>query len=78
MMQIYRPTESEKIKGRNHFYAQLVREGLAYQKPENRMDKAPVGLDMGPSTIAVVVVKEESRESKREIRRLPKLTLLDS
>jgi hypothetical protein len=78
MMQIYRPTENEKIRGRNHFYAPLVCEGLAYQKPENRMDKAPVGLDMGPSTIAVVVVKEESRESKREIRRLPKLTLLDS
>jgi hypothetical protein len=76
MMQIYRPTESEKVRGRNHFYAQLVCEGLAYQKPENRMDKAPVGLDMGPSTIAVV--KEESKESKREIIHLPKLTLLDS
>ena len=43
-----------KIRGRNRFYAQLVNEGLPYQKPQNPIGNAIVGLDIGPSTIAFV------------------------
>ena len=52
-----------KIKGRNRFYAQLVCEGKPYQKSKNKIGSGPVGLDLGPSTIAVV--------SERDVRLLP-------
>jgi transposase len=42
-----------EIAGRNRFYAQLVCEGEPYQKPKNRIGDGVVGLDIGPSTIAV-------------------------
>ncbi|MBC8449618.1 MAG: transposase [Chloroflexi bacterium] len=42
------------IKGRNRFYVQLVNEGFPYQKPKNKLGQGDVGLDIGPSTIAVV------------------------
>lgn len=40
--------------GKQRYYAQLVCEGLPYQKPANTVGRAIVGLDLGPSTIAVV------------------------
>ncbi|CAB1129506.1 protein of unknown function [Candidatus Hydrogenisulfobacillus filiaventi] len=43
-----------KLGGRDRFYAQLVCEGVPYQKPCHRIGEGAVGLDIGPSTIAVV------------------------
>lgn len=43
-----------KLRGRDRFYAQLVCEGAPYRKPYHRVGDAEVGLDIGPSTIAVV------------------------
>jgi len=43
-----------KIRGRNRFFAQLINEGYAYQKPQNPIGNDLVGLDIGPSTIAFV------------------------
>jgi putative transposase len=42
------------IRGKERFYAQLVNEGLPYKKPEHTAQSGTVGLDLGPSTIAVV------------------------
>ncbi len=43
-----------KLGGRDRFYAQLVCEGVPYRKPRHRIGEGEVGLDIGPSTIAVV------------------------
>jgi len=43
-----------KYNGSNLFYAQLVCEGKAFQKPKNKVGKGDIGLDIGPSTIAIV------------------------
>lgn len=43
-----------KLNGKNRFYAQLVCEGFPYQKPLNCFGGETVGLDLGPSTIAIV------------------------
>lgn len=42
------------IRGRERWYAQLVQEGKALLKAKNRLGQSLVGLDIGPSTIAVV------------------------
>ena len=39
---------------RNRFYAQLVCQGVPFQKPQHQLGSGIVGLDLGPSTIAVV------------------------
>jgi putative transposase len=43
-----------KLGLRNRFYAQLVCEGMPYRKPQHELGTGIVGLDLGPSTIAVV------------------------
>ena len=43
-----------KLGERNRFYAQLVCQGTPYQKPHHQVGSGVVGLDLGPSTIAVV------------------------
>jgi hypothetical protein len=43
-----------KISGRNRFYAQLVCQGKPFIKPKNRLGVGDVGIDIGPSTIALV------------------------
>ena len=43
-----------KLGERNRFYAQLVCEGTPYQKPQHHLGSGIVGLDLGPSAIAVV------------------------
>jgi len=43
-----------KLGLRNRFYAQLVCEGTPYRKPQHVLGTGVVGLDLGPSTIAVV------------------------
>lgn len=43
-----------KLNGHNRFYAQLVCEGKPYHKPKHALGTGKVGLDIGPSTIAIV------------------------
>lgn len=43
-----------KMGGRDRFYAQLVCEGVPYRKPCPLIGEGEVGLDIGPSTVAVV------------------------
>ena len=43
-----------KLGERNRFYAQLVCRGTPYQKPQHQMGSGIVGLDLGPSALAVV------------------------
>lgn len=41
-------------KGKTFYYAQLVCEGKPFLKPKNLIGQGTVGLDIGPSTIAIV------------------------
>ena len=67
-----------RVHLRTRWYVQLVCEGQPYRKPKNHIGKGVVGLDLGPSTVAVVSAKEavlqpfcpEVIEPQREIRRL--------
>jgi transposase len=43
-----------KLSGKNRFYAQLICEGKPFIKPKNKLGHGNVGLDLGPSTIAIV------------------------
>ena len=43
-----------KLGERNRFSAQLVCQGTPYQKPQHQLGSGIVGLDLGPSAIAVV------------------------
>jgi putative transposase len=43
-----------KLHGKVYFYVQLVLEGKPYRKAENTIGTGNVGLDLGPSTLAVV------------------------
>jgi putative transposase len=51
-----------KVGARNRFCAQLICEGKPYQKPEHTLGDGVVGLDLGPSTIAVVSEREARLE----------------
>ncbi|QCJ41143.1 transposase [Bacillus sp. S3] len=50
----------KEVKGKNRFYVQLILEGFPYRKYE--LGKEEIGLDIGPSTIAIV------GESKAELK----------
>lgn len=52
-----------EIFGRKRFFAQLVCEGLPYRKPKNVVTDGVVGLDIGPSTVAIV--SDEQADLKR-------------
>ncbi len=43
-----------KVGMKNRFWAQLICEGTPYQKAEHSLGQGSVGLDLGPSTIAMV------------------------
>jgi transposase len=43
-----------RINSKTLYYAQLIGEGKPFQKPKNQLGKGTVGLDIGPSTIAIV------------------------
>ncbi len=43
-----------KLSGHNRFSVQLVCQGFPYQKPEHPVERGVVGLDIGPSTLAIV------------------------
>jgi len=42
-----------KLNGKNRFYGQLISEGQPFQKERNPVGKGLVGLDIGPTTIAI-------------------------
>ena len=52
-----------KLNGRHRFYVQLVCEGRPFRKSKHAMGRGVVGLDLGPSTIAIV--SEESATLER-------------
>ena len=54
-----------KLKGKNRFYAQLVNEGTPYHKSKNVVGKGRVGIDIGPSTIAIAAPDVEHAELKQ-------------
>ncbi len=43
-----------KINSKSRFYVQLILEGKPYQDPEKEIGKEELGVDVGPSTYAVV------------------------
>src|SRR5713101_3937976 len=47
-----------KLGERNRFSAQLLCEGVPYLKPQHRLGRGVVGLDLGPAAIAVVAEAE--------------------
>jgi len=51
-----------EVRSRTRYYAQLVCEGLPYRNPEHTIGTETVGLDIGPSTIAVVGETQASLE----------------
>jgi transposase len=66
------------IHGKDRYYAQLVCEGVPYQKPDHAIGHETLGLDIGPSTIAMVgdtqaqltMFAEEVARDHKNIRRL--------
>jgi len=66
------------IHGKDRYYAQLVCEGVPYQKPKHAIGNETIGLDIGPSTIAIVgdtqaeltMFAEEVARDHQKIRRL--------
>ncbi|MCL1470692.1 zinc ribbon domain-containing protein [Argonema antarcticum] len=67
-----------RINSKTFYYAQLVCEGKPFQKPKNQIGQGTVGLDIGPSTIALVgdesakltLFASELKFAEKEIRRL--------
>jgi len=53
-----------KLNGKDRFYVQLVCEGVPYQKPRNTIGQGLVGIDIGPSTIAMVAPTIQHAELK--------------
>ncbi|HEY5156858.1 MAG TPA: hypothetical protein VII93_02705 [Anaerolineales bacterium] len=51
-----------KLNQRTRFYAQLICEGQPYQKEKNQPGQGVVGLDIGPSTIAIVSQRSATLE----------------
>lgn len=43
------------------YYAQLILQGVSYQKPKHQAGTAIIGLDLGPSTIAIVSHEGDAR-----------------
>jgi hypothetical protein len=66
------------IRGNPLFYAQLICEGIPFVKEKNEVKHGKIGIDIGPSTIAIVGDKNarldlfcrELDDKQREIRKL--------
>jgi transposase len=66
------------IRGRERYYAQLICEGVPYQKPDRVIGNEDIGTDLGPSTVAIVgdtkaslhLLAEGTVRNHRKIRRL--------
>jgi putative transposase len=67
-----------KLNGRNRFYAQLICLGHPFYKEKNKLGQGVVGLDIGPSNLAVVSETtavlvpfcDELQSRQKDIRRL--------
>ncbi|MFB2895924.1 hypothetical protein ACE1CI_23690 [Aerosakkonemataceae cyanobacterium BLCC-F50] len=67
-----------RLNGKVFYYAQLVCEGKPFRKPKNQLGSGTVGLDIGPSTIAIVgdnsarltLFAPELKFAEKEIRKL--------
>jgi transposase len=67
-----------KRGGKNYFYAQLINLGIPFQKSKHQVGEGTVGLDLGPSTIAIVGEDQATlkpfcpgiADKSRQIRRL--------
>ena len=62
---VRRKAPSPRAKGADcqgyRYYVQLILEGIPYQKPKNKPGHDVIGLDLGPSTIAIVPREGEAR-----------------
>jgi hypothetical protein len=62
---VRRKASSPKAQGADvqgyRYYVQLVLEGIPYQKPKHTVGTDIIGLDLGPSTIAIVPQQGEAR-----------------
>ena len=62
---IRRQATSKQAQGADcegyRYYAQLALEGASYQKPKHQVGRATIGLDLGPSTLAIVPQAGEAR-----------------
>jgi hypothetical protein len=62
---VRRRASSPKARGADaqgyRYYAQLVLEGVPFQKPKHQVGTSMVGLDLGPATVAVVPREGEAR-----------------
>jgi transposase len=60
-----RPASSPQAQGADcegyRYYGQLALEGVPYQKPKHHVGTATIGLDLGPSTLAIVPQEGEAR-----------------
>ena len=54
-----------KINGRNHFTVQLICEGDPDHKEKNELGAGDVGIDIGPSTIAIVALETQKAELRQ-------------
>jgi hypothetical protein len=74
---VRRKASSPRAKGADctghRYVVQLILEGKPYQKPKNRVGKDMLGLDIGPSTLAVV-----SREGTADLLLLGEKLYLDA
>ena len=67
-----------EVRDHARYYAQLICEGMPYQEPEHTIGNETIGLDIGPSTIAIVgdtqatltMFAEEIARDHKKIRRL--------
>ena len=61
-----------KLNGRNRFYVQLVCKGLPFHKERNKIGVGLVGIDIGPSTIAIAaptIGQAELRQFCNELKK---------
>lgn len=67
-----------KRNGKNLFYVQLINEGTPFRKPAHKVGSGIIGIDIGPSTIAIVgdssaslqQFASELKFSEKKIRKL--------
>ena len=60
------------LNGKHRFYVQLICEGKPYQKEQNKVGEGLVGLDIGPSTIAIVAPNARKGELRQLCSELAK------